>query len=308
MKKKSTLDLISNTPLLLLDKIGCTNGQIYGKCEFIQPGGSIKDRVAYQMITDAYASGKLKKGQPVIEMTSGNMGAGLAVVCRQSGNPFTAVMSKGNSPERRKILIALGAEVILTEQADGEPGMVTGNDIAFAAETAKKIAIERGGFYVDQFNNPSSISAHFQTTGPEIWNDLREIDVFATSIGSGGTFTGTSQYLKSMNKKVRCIAVEPESASILGKGTIKDPRHIIQGTGYGIIPPLWIADLADEIISVSDSEVEEMTRKLSRDQGLYVGFSSGANVLAAMKYLKRTGSEEKVVTILCDTGFKYTAL
>jgi cysteine synthase A len=308
MKKDSTLDLITKTPLLHLDKITNGIGKIYAKLEFLQPGGSLKDRVAFQIIKDAYGSNQLKKGQPVIEMTSGNMGAGLAVVCKQFGNPFIAVMSKGNSPERKKILKALGTEIILTEQVDGQPGMVTGKDIEFAANTAKMIAKERNGFYVDQFNNPSSIKAHFETTGPEIWDDLDEIDVFIASVGSGGTFIGTSRYLKSKNKNIKCIAVEPENASILKTGKILNPRHIIQGTGYGLIPPLWESDLADEIITVTDKEVEEMTRRLSIEQGLYVGYSSGANVKAALKYLEMTKSDKKIVTILCDYGYKYTNL
>lgn len=308
MKKGSTLDLIAKTPLIRLDKIDCPRGEIYAKLEYLQPGGSVKDRVAFQIIKDAYKSDKLKKGQPVIEMTSGNMGAGLAVVCRQFGNPFIAVMSKGNSPERRKILKALGAEILLTDQIDGEPGMVTGRDIDFAAATAKQIAKERNGFYVDQFNNPSGMQAHFETTGPEIWEDLNEIDVFVASVGSGGTFTGTSKYLKTKNSNIRCIAVEPENASILKTGKVLNPRHLIQGTGYGIVPPLWNSSLVDEIITVSDNEVEEMTKILSSEQGLYVGYSSGANVKAALKYLKMTGLDKKIVTILCDYGYKYSDL
>lgn len=308
MRKEFTLDLITRTPLLHLDKISDGIGKIYGKLEFIQPGGSLKDRVALQVIKDAYNSNKLKKGQFVVEMTSGNMGAGLAVVCKQSGNPFIAVMSKGNSPERRKILKALGAEIVLTEQVDGQPGMVTGKDIEFAAHIAKEIANERNGFYVDQFNNLSGVKAHFETTGPEIWEDLKEIDVFIASVGSGGTFVGTSKYLKSKNKNIRCIAVEPQNASILKTGKVLNPKHIIQGTGYSLIPPLWEPELADEIITVSDQEVDEMTRRISMEQGLYVGYSSGANVYAALKYLEMTKSDINIVTILCDTGYKYSDL
>jgi len=308
MYKDSTLDLIAKTPLLHLSKIINGTGKIYAKLEYLQPSGSLKDRVAFKIIKDAYSSNQLKKGQLVVEMTSGNMGAGLAVVCKQFGNPFIAVMSKGNSPERRKILKALGSEIVLTEQVDGQQGMVTGKDIEFAANTAKEIAKERDGFYVDQFNNPSNIKAHFETTGPEIWNDLNEIDVFIASVGSGGTFIGTSRYLKSKNKNIKCIAVEPENASILKTGKILNPKHIIQGTGYGIIPPLWESDLADEIITVTDKEVEEMTKRLSSEQGLYVGYSSGANVKAALKYLEMTKSDKIVVTILCDYGYKYTDL
>ena len=308
MKKEFTLDLITKTPLLCLDKINHGMGRIYGKLESVQPGGSLKDRVALQIIKDAYASNKLKKGQLVVEMTSGNMGAGLAVVCKQFGNPFVAVMSKGNSPERRKVLTALGSEIVLTEQVDGEPGMVTGKDIESASDTAKKIARERNGFYVDQFNNLSGVKAHFETTGPEIWEDLKEIDVFIACVGSGGTFIGTSKYLKTKNKNIRCIAVEPENAAILKTAKVLNSKHIIQGTGYSLIPPLWVPGLADDIITVSDMEVEEMTRKLSREQGLYVGYSSGANVKAALKYLEMTRSDKNVVTILCDTAYKYSNL
>jgi cysteine synthase len=308
MKKNLTLDLITNTPLLRLDKISKGIGKIYAKLEYLQPGGSMKDRVALQIINDAYSANRLKKGQLVVEMTSGNMGAGLAVVCKQSGNPFIAVMSKGNSPERRRILKALGADVVLTDQVDGQPGMVTGKDIEFAECTAKAIAKERGGFYVDQFNNPSGIKAHFETTGPEIWNDLSELDVFMASVGSGGTFVGTSRYLKSKKKSIRCIAVEPENASILKTGKVINPKHIIQGTGYSLIPPLWDPGLADEIITVSDEEVEEMTKRLSSEQGLYVGYSSGANVKAALKYLEMVRSDRTIVTILCDYAYKYSDL
>jgi cysteine synthase len=308
MKLDSTLDLITKTPLLHLDKIGNVYGKIYAKLEFLQPGGSMKDRVALQIIKDAYSTNKLKKGQLVVEMTSGNMGAGLAVVCKQFGNPFIAVMSKGNSPERRKILKALGCEVVLTEQVDGQPGMVTGKDIEFAANTAKAIARERDGFYVDQFNNPSGIFAHFSTTGPEIWDDLNEVEVFIVSVGSGGTFVGTSRYLKSKNRNIRCIAVEPENASILKTGKVNNPRHVIQGTGYSLIPPLWDPGLADDIITVTDEEVVDMTRILSSEQGLYVGYSSGANVKAALKYLELTKTHKVVATILCDYGYKYSDL
>lgn len=308
MKNNSTLDLITKTPLLRLDRMTNGIGSIYAKLEYLQPGGSVKDRVAFQIIKDAYSSKKLKKGQLVIEMTSGNMGAGLAVVCKQFGNPFIAVMSKGNSPERRKILKALGAEIILTDQVDGQPGMVTGNDIEAAAVTAKKISEERGGFYVDQFNNLSGIRAHFETTGPEIWNDLKEIEVFIASVGSGGTFLGTAKYLKSKNINIKCIAVEPENAAILKTGKVINQKHIIQGTGYSLMPPLWDSSLADEIITVSDEEVEETTRRLSLEQGLYVGYSSGANVMAALKYLEMKKSPKVIATILCDYGYKYTDL
>ena len=308
MIKETTLELICNTPLVKLDKLTDNSFNLFGKLESIQPGGSVKDRAAYQIIKDAYDSNKLKKGQLVVEMTSGNMGAGLAVVCKQFGNPFVAVMSKGNSQERIKILKALGAEVILTDQIDGGPGMVTGKDIEYASKFAREFALEKKGFYVDQFNNPSGVKAHFETTGPEIWADLPEIDAFVASVGSGGTFVGTSQFLKSKNPKIQCIAVEPVNAAILKRGEVDSPKHIIQGTGYSLIPPHWNKELADDIITVSDSEVAEMTGRICLEQGLFVGYSSGANVLASLKLSESHPEIKNIVTVLCDTGYKYSDL
>jgi len=302
----STLNLIHNTSLIFLDKISDTlPGKIYAKAEYLQPGGSVKDRAAYQIILDAYENGSLKRGQTVVEMTSGNMGAGLALVCRQFGNPFVAVMSEGNSQERRRILNAFGAEIILTKQVDGSLGMVTGADIALAVDVAKDIAQNRNAFYADQFNNPSCIKAHFNHTGPEILRNLPEADVFIASVGSGGTFIGTSKYLKSVNPTIKCIAVEPENSAILKTGKVDNPKHIIQGTAYGLIPPHWDESLADDFITASDEEVRDMKRRLSTDQGLYVGYSAAANVISAQKFFQGSEKASNIVTILCDSGYKY---
>jgi len=302
----SILNLIHNTPLIFLDRISAgLCGKIYAKAEHLQPGGSVKDRAAYQIILDAYENGTLKKGQTVVEMTSGNMGAGLALVCRQFGNPFIAVMSEGNSAERRKILSAFGAEIVLTKQVDGSPRMVTGADISLAIEKAKEIALNSKAFYVDQFNNPSGIKAHFMHTGPEILRDLPQIDVFMASVGSAGTFIGTSKYLKSVNSNIKCIAVEPKKAAILKTGKVDDPKHIIQGTAYGLVPPHWDTNLVDDFITVNDQEVMDMKGILASDQGLYVGYSAGANVVAAKKYLQAQGKALNIVTVLCDSGYKY---
>lgn len=308
MLKQNTLELIKHTPLVRLDKLSNEDVSIYGKLEFVQPGGSMKDRAAYQIIQDAYEGKKLVKGQLVIEMTSGNMGSGLAVVCRQFGNPFLAVMSKGNSPERMKIIKALGGDVLLTEQVDGSPGMVTGKDIEHASQVARGIARKEDGFYVDQFNNPSGTRAHFNSTGPEIWQDLPEIDAYVATVGTGGLFIGTSKFLKSKNNNIKCVVVEPAGASILKTGKINNPQHIIQGTGYGMVPSHWDSTLADDIITVNDTEVLEMTKRLSSEQGLYVGYSSGANVMAALKYAAIHPEIKNIVTILCDTGYKYSDL
>jgi len=302
----STLNLIHNTSLIFLDKISATlPGKIYAKAEYLQPGGSVKDRAAYQIILDAYENGSLKRGQTVVEMTSGNMGAGLALVCRQFGNPFVAVMSEGNSQERRRILNAFGAEIILTKQVDGSLGMVTGADIALAVDVAKDIAQNRNAFYADQFNNPSCIEAHFNHTGPEILRNLPEADVFIASVGSGGTFIGTSKYLKSVNPTIKCIAVEPENSAILKTGKVDNPKHIIQGTAYGLIPPHWDESLVDDFITASDEEVRDMKRRLSTDQGLYVGYSAAANVISAQKFFQDSEKASNIVTILCDSGYKY---
>jgi len=306
--KLNTISLIGNTPLVKLERLTDDFLNLYAKLEFFQPGGSVKDRAAYQIIKDAYASKRLKKGQLVVEMTSGNTGAGLAVVCQQFSNPFIAVMSRGNSPERAKIIKALGGKILLTDQVNGKPGKVTGKDIEHASKVAKEYAEANKGFYVDQFNNPSGVKAHFKTTGPEIWFDLPEIDAFTASIGTGGTFMGISKFLKSKNSQIKCIAVEPANAAILKTGKVINPRHIIQGTGYSLIPPQWDRTLADEIMTVSDSEVFEMTRRICSEQGLYVGYSSGANVAAALKYAKIHQEIKNIVTILCDTGYKYSNL
>jgi cysteine synthase A len=309
--RKKITDLICDTPLIELTRTWQGNGRLFAKMEHIQPGGSIKDRAALRIITDAYETGKLVKNQPVVEMTSGNMGAGLAVVCGAIQNPFIAVMSEGNSPERIRILKALGAEVVLVPLVDGMKGKVTGSDIAAAVEKAKEIAAERDAFYVDQFNNPSSVLAHYTTTGPEIWRDLEgNINAFVACVGSGGTFIGSSRFLKEQNSEIYCAAVEPKKAAILKTGFVENPRHIIQGTGYSLVPPKWDPGLADDIILVSDEEVEIQTRELARLEGLYVGYSAGANVCAAKKLLARLSAKPNptVVTILCDTAFKYSTL
>lgn len=305
---ENALDLIGNTPLIALRRIYLGPGNLFAKVEFMQPGGSIKDRAALKIIKLAYQAEKLVKGQIVVEMTSGNMGAGLAVVCNVMGNPFIAVMSSGNSPQRAKMLHSLGAEVMLVPQVDGSPGQVTGKDIAAAVAKAKELAQTRSAFYVDQFNHPGSILAHEEGTGPEIWNALSgKVDAFVAAVGSGGTFIGTSRFLKRENPQIVCVAVEPEGADILAGNPLAKSTHIIQGIGYGIIPPHWDPKLVDIFIAVSDHEAEEYRKLLAVKEGVYIGFSSAANVCAAVKVLKKNvlNREPNVVTVLCDTGLKY---
>lgn len=284
------------------------SGQLMAKAEFMQPGGSIKDRAAKKIMERAYALNLVQVGTPVIEMTSGNMGAGLAVVCALKGNPFTAVMSAGNSPERVKMLKGLGARVVLVPQVNGSPGQVTGDDIAAATEEAKRIAQDSGGYYVDQFNNPASVLAHEETTGPEIWRDTEgNVRAFLAAVGSGGTFVGTSKFLKSKKPGVGCFAVEPKGAEVLAGRPLMKAKHSLQGTGYGSVPPHWDKALADGFFSVTDEEASHYRRLLAEKEGLFVGFSAAANVAAAIKLLesKELGENPVVVTVLCDTGLKY---
>jgi len=308
MLKNNSLQLIENTPLVELTNIHSGNGKIYGKAEFIQPGGSVKDRAALHIIQDAYKSGALQKGQLVVEMTSGNMGAGLAVVCNVLGNPFTAVMSEGNSPARVKMLEGFGATVVLVPQVDGSPGQVTGKDIEAATAKAISMANEKGSYYVDQFNNPSSVNAHYRGTGSEIWQDLKgNLTAFVAAAGSGGTFTGTSKYLKEKNSNIFCATVEPHGSQVLAGQPATEPKHIMQGIGYGIQLPHWEGQLVDEYLSVSSEEAAHYQQLLATNEGLYVGYSAAANVCASVKLIKsgKLGRVPAVVTILCDTGLKY---
>ena len=302
------LDLIGNTPLIPLENMGVGRGRLFAKLEGGQPGGSMKDRAALACITSARAEGRLVPGQPVVEMTSGNMGAALAIVCNRLGHDFYAVMSEGNSPERAKMLRVLGAKLILVPQVDGQPGKVTGRDIAAAMDRAHVLTKETGGFLVDQFNNPGVIAAHEEGTGPEIVAGLGMVpDAFVSVVGTGGTFLGVSRYLKSVNNAVVCAVVEPAGAQVLAGRTVTNPAHLLQGAGYAIRPPLWEAALADIFLSVTDDEARACRDELGRMESLYVGYTAAANVCAARKLMQSgTLSQDAVVaTILCDTGLKY---
>jgi cysteine synthase A len=245
---------------------------------------------------------------PVVEMTSGNMGAGLAVVCAALGHPFIATMSAGNSPARARMMEGLGAKVVLVDQADGTPGQVTGADIAAAAEAAKQIAIDEDGFYVDQFNAAEGVIAHETTTGPEILEQVGSpVDGWIAAVGAGCTFMGVAKALKFVNPATICAVVEPEgSEPLAGKGVIKS-RHIVQGIGYGLVPPHWVPELMDMSLTVTDAEVQHWHRQLAYKEGLYVGYSAAANVCAAAKLLSsgQMKADATVATILCDTGMKY---
>jgi cysteine synthase A len=304
----SALGLIGNTPLVALRRICHGPATLLAKAEFIQPGGSVKDRAARYIIEQAYASGSLHAGQPVVEMTSGNMGAGLAVVCNVYGNPFYAAMSAGNSKERVRMLEALGVRLELVPQVDGEPGQVTGADIGAAEVRARELARELGAYYVDQFNNPNCVGAHETGTGPEIWAALGgRLDAFVAAVGSGGTLVGTSRFLKRQKAAIVCAAAEPAGAPVLAGAPVTQPKHLLQGTGYGSVPPQWDPGLVDTYLTVSDEEATEFRGRLAREEGLHVGFSSAANVCASLKLIQSgaLGEAPVVVTVLCDTGLKY---
>lgn len=305
---ENALDLIGNTRLLLLQRAYRGPGRIFAKAEFLQPGGSVKDRAARAIILDARSRGALRPGQCVVSMTSGNFGAGLAVVCNILGHPLIVTMSAGNSPQRARMIRELGADLILVPQVDGTPGAVTGDDVAAAEIAAVRIAGRRGGFYVNQFENINSVRAHEEGTGPELWTQLGgSIDGFVSCVGSGGTFVGTARYLKRQSSSVVCAAVEPEGAEVLAGNPVRKAAHLLQGTGYGSIPPCWDPDLMDLALSVTDQEASDWRDGLARSEGLYVGYSSAANVCAAVKLLNsgRVRPDATVATVLCDTGLKY---
>lgn len=307
---KSALELIGGTPLLELGRVHPGPGRLLAKAEFLNPGGSMKDRAAKGAVLGARERGDLAPGQPVVEMTSGNMGAGLAVVCAVLGHPLVLTISAGNSPARVRMMEALGAEVEVVPQVDGEPGRVTGADVAAAERRAREVAAERGGFYVDQFANGDCLRAHEETTGPEIWEQTGgRLDAFLSVVGTGATLLGAGRFLRSRDPGVRIGAVEPASAAILASGAVADPRHALQGSGYGLVPPHWDPDLVDFFLQVGDEEAATWQQRLAREEGLYVGMSAAANVAAAASLLAggELGLEPTVVTVLCDTGLKYQA-
>jgi cysteine synthase A len=305
--RAGVLDLIGRTSLVALDRVHPGPGRIVAKAEFLQPGGSMKDRVARAILESAHQDGRLAPGGVVVEMTSGNMGAGLAVVCAALGHPLVVTMSAGNSPQRARMLEALGADVVLVPQQDGGPGRVTGADVAAAAAAAQEIAAARNGFYVDQFNAAEGPRAH-EATGAEIWQQAAErIDGFVTCVGTGATFVGIAHALKARNPAILCAAVEPEGCAPLAGHRVTKAQHLLQGTGYGSVPPLWEPALMDLSVAVSDTEAEAWRRRLATQEGLHVGFSAAANVSAAARLLTsgRLGPDAVVATVLCDTGLKY---
>ena len=304
----SAVGLIGQTPLVGLSRVWSGPGRILAKAEFMQPGGSVKDRAARAIIEAARADGRLKPGAPVVEMTSGNMGAGLAVVCAALGHPLVVAMSAGNSPQRARMLEALGAEVILVPQIAGKPGQVTGPDIAAAARIAEQLAVDRGGFYVDQFNAPEGKAAHEAGTARELLDaTCGGIDGWTACVGTGCTFLGVARALRRANPSVMCGAVEPVGCQVLASQAVTKAKHLLQGAGYGSVPPMWEPGLMSHSVAVSDAEATTWKKRLAIEEGLYVGFTAAANVCAAIKMLSSgiLAPNATVATVLCDTGLKY---
>ncbi|XP_075978925.1 uncharacterized protein LOC142978381 [Anticarsia gemmatalis] len=307
--KSSALDLIGNTPIVALDRLYTGPGRILAKCEFMNPGASIKCRSSLSMIQKARESGELKPGAPVVEVTSGNQGCGLAVVCAVLGHPLTLTMSKGNSVQRAIHMEALGATCIRVPQVEGTYGNVTLADVQAVEKVGLELVEKQNAYYVSQFSNPGNSDAHYETTGPEIWKQTgQHVDAFVATVGTAGTFVGTSRYLKEQDPNIKTYVVEPEGAEPIKGKPITKPLHLLQGSGYGCIPNLFKFEYMDGTLSVSDEEAVKYKNLIGEKEGLYVGYTSGANVAAAVKLLESGVLPEDawVVTVLNDTGLKYT--
>ena len=292
--------LIGHTPLLELTHLEKKYGlkaRLLGKLEYLNPAGSVKDRIARAMIDDAEAKGLMKPGSVIIEPTSGNTGIGLASVAAARGYRVIIVMPETMSVERRQLMKAYGAELVLTEGSKGMSGA-----IAKAEELAREIP---GGFVPGQFVNAANPKAHFETTGPEIYEDTDgKVDYFVAGVGTGGTITGVGQYLKSRNPEVKVVAVEPKSSAVLSTGVAG--AHKIQGIGAGFVPQVLDTRVYDEIIPVENDDAFALGKEMGRSEGVLVGISSGAALWAAIEIAKRPGSEGKtIVVLLPDTGDRY---
>ena len=297
---QGTLGLIGNTPLVEFTHIEKKFGlksRLLAKLEYFNPAGSVKDRIAKEMIEQAERDGKLKPGSTIIEPTSGNTGIGLAAIAAAKGYRIIIVLPETMSIERRNIIKAYGAELVLSDGTKGMKGA-----IAKAEELHKEI---ENSFIPEQFENPANPEAHRKTTGPEIWNDTDgEVDAFVAGVGTGGTITGTGEYLKSKKADVKIVAVEPETSAVLSTG--KAGAHKIQGIGAGFVPNTLNTEVYDEIIAVSNEASFEYSKIIAKEEGVLVGISSGAALYAAIEVAKRPEFEGKtVVALLPDSGDRY---
>jgi cysteine synthase A len=294
----SITDLIGGTPLVYLDRVAAgLPGRVVGKLESFNPCSSVKDRIGLAMIESAERAGKIQQGTIIVEPTSGNTGIALAFVCAMKGYKLVLYMPETMSVERRNLLKAFGAELVLTPGSEGMPGAVKRAEDAVAADARM--------FMPQQFKNPANPDIHARTTAEEIWNDTDgKVDIIVSAIGTGGTITGCARVLKQRKPGLKVIAVEPAASPFLSKGT-KGP-HPIQGIGAGFKPDILEIELADEILTVENDEAIEMTRKVVRKEGILLGISSGANVAAATRVAARPENAGKlIVTFICDTGERY---
>lgn len=297
---KSTADLIGSTPLVAFDKLGKKYGakaNVFAKLEYFNPAGSVKDRIAKEIIEDAEKNGRIKPGATIIEPTSGNTGIGLAAIAAAKGYKLVIVMPETMSVERRNIIKAYGAQIVLTEGSKGMKGA-----IAKAEEIQQSTP---GSIIAGQFVNPANPQAHRKTTGPEIWNDTDgNVDIFVAGVGTGGTVTGVGEYLKSKNPDVKIVAVEPLTSPVLSQG--KSGSHKIQGIGAGFVPDVLNTEIYDEIIPVDNDDAFAVGKAIAREEGVLVGISSGAAAWAALELAKRPENEGKnIVVILPDSGDRY---
>ena len=302
----SIIDAVGHAPVVDLARLTTDiDGNILAKLEYLNPGGSKKDLIARAIIQSAEDNGLLQPGQTVIELTSGNTGNGLAMVCAVKGYPFIAVMSQCNPPERAAMMRAMGATVVLVEQGDPRQG-ITEEDMKRVEDTANRLATEHNAFRADQFKRRENSQAHYEHTGPE-W--LRQtngrIDAFCDFVGTGGGFAGVARAFKEHNPSIGCYIVEPHGAAKLAGSRITCCSHVIQGGGYAKDLPLINHDHVDGHLTVDDREVTEVTRRLARTEGIFAGYSSGANIAAAYQLLNGDFKGKTIAVNICDSGLKY---
>ncbi|MGD8316362.1 MAG: cysteine synthase A [Myxococcales bacterium] len=296
----SVLDLVGETPVVRLRRLSPEGGgTVWGKCEHLNPGGSVKDRICLSMIEAAEAEGRLRPGDTIVEPTSGNTGIGLALVCARKGYKLVLTMPASMSLERRALLEAYGAEIVLTEPDRVMEG---------AMEAAERLVKERGAFMPEQFSNPANPAVHQTTTGPELLEAFgaQPIDAFVAAVGTGGTVSGVGRTLKARSAATRVLAVEPAASPVLQGGPAGPTK--IQGLNAGFIPSNYDPDVVDGVIGVTDRDAWDTKLALAKQEGLLLGISAGANVWAAIEVAKKLGPGKTVVTVLCDTGERYFSL
>lgn len=305
----SILEAIGDTPLVELARLTRgLQGRLLAKLEYLNPGFSKKDRNALQMIEEAVAQGALSPGQTVVELTSGNTGTGLAIVCTLKGFPFVAVMSRGNSMERARMMAALGAEVVLVDQLPGStPGQVSGGDLELVEAEARRLVQERGAFRADQFRLPGSATAHYLHTAREILRQTGgNFDLFCDFAGTASSFAGCARAFKEFNPEIQCFLVEPAGAAVLAGEASTRPNHRIQGGGYSMAGlPLLDRDLVDGYLQVQDEEAIQTARRLAREEAIFAGFSSGATTAAALELLRSSQAGKTALVLMNDSGLKY---